>query len=218
MVQLALAQDGTRQEGSVVVGRYGGAQFAPVQRMDIPKWRVSLDAAYSYRTAETASGLDALTREFVDKLRNGVMFGGGVHYFPVESFGFGLQAEMTHSSYSKKSATERINVLYVGPSGQWRGFDRRDRNAWIVGFSLGYYNYSEKFSYQSLSLIQSKDGLGALTEIGYDIRMGESNSFLGLRFSVFGGSFKVNDKSVSASGKNEYESLAAIRIGAGYRF
>ena len=185
-------------------------------RDDIPtsKFRFAVDVGFSYRIARTASDLDALQKDFVNKMRAGFLYGGDFHgFFP---FGMGLGAKYTGHYYSRTEMglKNQVNTYYIAPSLMWRTFNRK-MDVIYYSFSFGYVNFSDKWSYNGISESFSNGGVGSTFDFGYDIRL-SGNTFIGFKLTYTAGSVDWNVK--DSSGNNLVESLAAIDLSVGFRF
>ncbi len=199
---------------------YAAQQPAAEVLLPAGKWRFGVDAGYSYRTAKIVEGVNYDLRNFLNKMRNGVYYGLDVHHFSENDFGIGARITGRHYAYTQGGLGEKVDTYYIAPSMMWRVFDRRGRNAWTYGFSLGYIHLNDRlFVGGAQSGGINKGGVGSSVDLGYDIRLGEGTSFLGLRFAFSGGSIYLDPNEETAGNKEiKGESLAAVEFGVGLRF
>ncbi len=138
--------------------------------------RLSIDGGFSYRIGRAAEGL---SREYIRKMRPGVNFGADLLYFPAEMWGIGAKYLGRMYNVEIGSESEKVNVNYFAPMAVARLFDRKHRNAWVMGLSLGYVRFKDKFSsrYDDYERTINKGGIGSSYEIGYDIRIAKRTFF-----------------------------------------
>ena len=176
------------------------------------KFRLGIDAGFTYRTAKMDESVDALMKDFLNKMRAGFLYGCDLHgFFP---FGLGLGGRFTghHYSRTEMGLKAQVNTYYIAPSMMWRMFTRNS-DVFYFGYSIGYVYFDEKMSYQRESLSLSNGGLGATYDIGYDIRL-RNNSFIGFKFTITSGTVFITDM----SGEKTGESLNAADLSVGFRF
>jgi hypothetical protein len=201
---------------------YGFAQMdvnaRPGAFAEYQKWRFSIDAAYSYLTADTPMTGNRQLDDFFNKMHSGVAYGADVQYFFQEVLGMGLRLGGHHHSNTKSVIKGRVNTFYAGPSIVWRKFNESGKGAVVLEASAGYVSYNEKtkgtitLDGENINIDEniSKGALGTTISVGYDIRLGKGDTFLGIRVSLFGGKVTISDD----SSKN----INSIDLGAGLRF
>ena len=173
--------------------------------------RLSIDGGFSYRIGKAAEGLP---REYIRKMRPGVYFGADLLYFPTEMWGIGAKYLGRKYNVEIGSATEKVDVHYFAPMAVARLFDRKHRNAWVMGLSLGYIRFTDKLSAPDYKNTINKGGIGSAYEIGYDIRIAK-RTFFGLKFSITSGYIIAKPL---AGGEDQKEDTSSIDISAGLRF
>jgi len=170
-------EDGSRDVfGNVSRSNEGGQQTAIIQRnsyrnnfdysrqqppvsgnlydnqYDIPmkKFRIAVDAGFSYRIAKASKDLDALERSFINKMRAGFLYGADFHGF--FTTGFGLGAKFTGHYYSRTEMgfKDQVSTYYIAPSLMWRTFNRKMDVIYYI-LSLGYVDFNDTWSYNGLS-------------------------------------------------------------------
>ena len=109
---------------------------------------------------------------------------------------------------------DQMSTYYFAPSILWRTFSLKS-DVFYYGFSLGYVQYKEQWSFEGSSSSISKGGVGATFDFGYDIRL-KGNNFIGFKLTYTGGTIDLNMK--DEAGNDILESLSAIDLSVGFRF
>ena len=178
------------------------------------KFRFAVDAGFSYRIAKISSELEGLARDFVRKMRSGLVYNTDFHgFFPN---GLGIGAKFTGHYYARTEAglKYQVNTYYFAPSMMWRGFTPNS-DVFYYGLSAGYVQLNEKQSYAGNFSSLKKGGIGTTFDVGYDIRL-KGNTFVGFKLTYTTGNIVLDGK--DSSGKDIVESLAAIDLSVGFRF
>lgn len=189
----------------------------------ISRWRFAVDAGYSYLTADIAEGAKGDSHDFLTKLRHGINYGGDIHYFPFPGNMLGVGMKFVGREYSTAMGqlSETVRINYIGPSAIYRMFDMRDRNAWIFSFSAGSFRMNDRLDDGGKPYEYLKAGFGTCMDMGYDIRLGKSKTFLGLKFSFAGAKFKIKTSDyfgADVENTERNQNFSAAQLGAGLRF
>lgn len=171
--------------------------------------RFALDAGYSYRIGKI---VDEIPDEFARKMRSGVHYGAELLYFHAHAWGFGAKFQGRSFNAELGSVKDKTNTIYAAPMVVSRVFDKKNRNAWIFGFSVGYLHFKEEVTAGNVSESISKGGLASTVEIGYDIRVSK-RSFVGFKITLNGGSVDID-----TYGDKKRENVSSLDISAGLRF
>ncbi len=162
----------SRQSGNILVSEYGDSTYTSLPSpISVGKWRIAGDIGFSYRMAKTAEGVEGRAKDFVNKMRAGVIYGAEIHHFPKNSFGFGARFSGHSYSHDEINTSSKVNTAYFAPSIMWRFFDRNYQNAFMWGFSLGYLTYYEKTTIFNDTHTLKKEGVGYTAGIGYNFRI-----------------------------------------------
>lgn len=178
---------------------------------------ISLDFGYTHRIGKADQGID---KKLADKMRKGFTYSLGVVHFFNENVGFG--AMVNGKSYTRVmlntvngSLSSRGHIYYLAPQFNYRFFDRKGRNALVLGLSAGpamlRYNFksgADETYDMELSTDNSYWGFNTTTHIGYDIRI-SGKSFLGFKVTCSAGSVSIPD-----SGK---EGISSLDFTIGFR-
>jgi hypothetical protein len=176
------------------------------------KFRLGIDAGFSYRTAKAPDGADQAMKDYINRMRAGFLYGCDLHgFFP---FGLGLGGRFTGHHYSRNELgiKDRANTYYIAPSMIWRMFTRHS-DVFYFGYSIGFVYFHEKLSYDRVSESVSNGGLGSTYDVGYDIRL-RNNSYIGFKFTLTSGTVELT----TSSGNKWDESVNAVDLSVGYRF
>ncbi len=203
----APAESGTADggDGRIVVSRYEGTtpvRAVAVQQMyPVKDWRIALDFGYSYYTVYDP--------DLPSDMRSGFYYGADIQYFWWRFLGAGVK--FVGNRYARSTWDVAVDTYYVGPVLSSRLFSRADRNAWVFSVSAGYVAYHERSRSTGISL--NRGGFKMTAEIGYDIRIAGSGTFLGLKIAATQGYVPVTFQGVS-----ETIGLHALELGVGLRF
>lgn len=171
--------------------------------------RFSIEGGYSHRLGKI---VDEIPDEYAMKMRTGFNFGAELIYFPTEIWGIGAKYSGRIFNAHMANLEDRLNIHYFAPTAVIRRFDRRHRNAWVFGLSIGYISFREEVVSGGNVYKISQGGLGSSYEIGYDIRM-TNRRFLGLKLSLTTGSVTLGDY-----GSEQKENASSIDLSMGLRF
>lgn len=215
LLLFAMASHAAAQESATVVTLSGAEvqQPQPVYKIatNDQKWRFSIDIAYTYRTAKAVETGNNLLDDYLEKMRGGLAYGGDIHYLFKGGYGLGLRFYGHHYSNSEFGLKYVVNTYHIGPSFIWRSITRNNRGSWFLGISAGYVAYQDEISATGAGSDGISSGcFGAIADLGYDIRLGFGNTFLGFRISFISGTVNM--------GGGYGESLNAVDIGMGLRF
>lgn len=200
----------------------------------LPKFSLSLNGGYGWRTAKLADGFGAAERDFLNKLKRGPVWNASANYYFNDMFGIGLAytdylannkawgtiSDNETNTEGELKTTDRIT--YVGPSFLMR-FSKDQKWIFNVNIGLGYIRYSS-----NSSLLWRKDKLsgasfGSLYELGVDYKFsknwGITSSFTG----VSGILHSANTETNGIKGKITYpddqkEGLQHIRLSLGIKY
>lgn len=178
--------------------------------------RLSIDLGYAHRIAKMAEGIPS---DFAGKMRSGYAFGGDILYFPVQSWGIGAAFNGRIFNAKMSNIEDKAQMYYIAAMGVWRKFDRNNKNALVIGSSIGYLMFKDTFTTKfsattgANSISISNGGLGTSFEIGYDIRIGE-RSFIGIKLSVMAGNIKIDTMDSEYDG----EDTSSVNATVGFRF
>ncbi len=173
------------------------------------QFRLAINGGFSYRLGKI---IDEIPREFARKMRPGYNFGAEAIYFPNHAWGIGVKYAGRVFNAEMGQVSDKLNLHYFAPMFASRLFDWQNRNAWVMGLSVGYLSFVEKITANYDTTKISKGGLGASYEIGYDIRISKRN-FFGLKLSLTSGFVSID----TPEGKQK-ENASSIDLSAGLRF
>lgn len=178
---------------------YGPLYTGDYQRS---RHRMGIDITYSSRIGKPID-------DFAEKMRDGVSYGIDYHYFPMKEVGFGVKIMGHNYSHEENGLKDNLNTMYIAPSISVRNYTKKNRNAWVLSFSCGYVGYFETISDGEYTDNVFASNLSATGAIGYDIRLGNGNTFLGLSAGATYGHVPV---------RGYKESIMAMELGVGLRF
>lgn len=183
---------------------------AVVQQQEESRWRFGVDAAFSYRTAKAADGINGALKDFVNKMRPGIGYGVDAHYFVGRRREYGIGARFfgRYASRSEIALKDKQHTFLVAPSVIYRSFSKNNKGAGIVGVSFGYLSYNEKITMDGYSESFSESGVGSSVDFGYDFRLNDK-LWLGVKFSAVSGTVQIY---------GEDENTSSINLGVGLRF
>jgi hypothetical protein len=177
------------------------------------KWRLSFDVGWTYRIATFSDTGDPQEMEYQNGLRSGFVYGFDIHNYFVRDWALGLRFSGHH--YAHRDLV--VNTYYFAPSVVYRHFTKSGKGAWVFGASVGYLDYNEKrsyFDYYGQHKVKYSNGaVGSTLDIGYDIRLGASDTFLGFRVTMFAGTVTE-----TVEGQLTIIDLNALDLGVGLRF
>lgn len=177
------------------------------------KWRFSLNADFSYRTAKHSdeAKYDDDLKKFENRMRPGYGFSADAHHFFWNKAALGLRSSMQFHSTTEGDIKEKLNVFFIGPSFIYREFTRSNNGAFTIAYSMGYTNRMEKYDINyGFGEKVSNGGFGYNMELGYDIRVG-ANQFIGINLSVFGSEIKIKEYDIK-------DNLESVVLSVGYKF
>lgn len=201
---------------------------------DYSRVRIALNIGLSQRIAKIPDDLPEELKEYTRKLKSGYTFGADFHYYLTENVGVG--GKVYSSKYSNKVSikatdesgnikigdmSDKINILFAGPSVSYRLFNKKKTNAFIYNFAVGYLGYKNNVTFFDKFKVTGGT-VGLAIDFGYDFRLG-SNKAIGLQLSMVQGvltKFKreINGKTETIKlEKEKYEGLGRIDFTIGYR-
>lgn len=194
----------------------------------------ALNGGLSWHLASVEGISDPIIREFVSDLMSGYHLGGNMLYFPEESLGVGIHANLFHSTNSLENVTfqdmfgnsrfgtlsEQLNILYVGPVVTTRLWNQKKEQALYINFSVGYMGYRD-FMHIEEDYLFTGETIGISTSYSYDFRISQ-NALLALQFKLISGTLnqlniehKSNNQQLNLS---EPTGLHRFEFSVGYRF
>jgi hypothetical protein len=197
--------------------------------------RFALNGGYSYHLAKVSEAVQSDLRNYVTDLKSGYNYGGDLTYYFSEQFGAGIKFYQFNSSNSMDIYLEDINgdrrygkmsddlsISFIGPAFSIRQLNENNRNAFLMGMSIGYMDYSDnKIVIDKYKM--NGNTVGMSLDLGYDIGLSENLS-LGFQVSLITGTLfqyewydGVTTKTIELE-KGEYESLNRIDFSVGLRF
>lgn len=189
-------------------------------------FRFAINKGFSYRLAPTPENAPSHLKNYYKSLKSGLNIGIDANYFFSESSGFGIKANMFHSSASlttnNKSVKEITQIYFIGPSFTSRLLNHNKSNAVISNFSIGYMGYNS--SPKSISdFMITGNTIGAFLDLGYDIKISETMD-LGFQLSLATGvlsSITIHNNNIKTKKTlpdNSKEGLGRIDFSFGLRF
>lgn len=211
--------------------------ISPTNRSSTFQFHVNL--GLGYRTAKGPDDASITYEEHVKGLRLGFAYNAGITFFPTEQFGLGAEFRSHRSSQSTDGVSfsdpyygiangtlsEKIKTTFLGPVVKIRTIDAIKKDVFKFGFGLGRLNYENDFSFINVNSKLEGKTLGLLLDFTYDVPInGSVKNFIGFHFSFVGGVIKEMEVSQGSNkqtvklDEEEYENLARIDFGVGFRF
>ncbi|GHV59486.1 hypothetical protein FACS1894182_13640 [Bacteroidia bacterium] len=203
---------------------------------DYSKWRVAIDAGWSYRTAPVSDQVNSDTKKFLRNLKSGWSAGADLTYYFSEYIGLGFRYNehlssasasgyITYPNGSTESGMlrENIRVSYIGPLLSTRLFHADKKNCFLFNIGIGYVGYHDKQSVNSYHLTSTGGTIGTYYGIGYDIGI-TKNWAIGIQLSGTSGVLSSMKRSNGTSTetiqleRGSYEGLSRLDIAVGLRF
>lgn len=202
-----------------------------------PHFRAAVNAGYSHRIAKIAPEVDPFYKNYIDELKSGFHFGADGRYFCTERLGIGLNFNLFKSSNSLGNVwvedaygdrvygimSDNMTILFLGPSVSSRFLNHNQKNAFIMGVSIGYLGYFNNSKVVIEKVKISGKTLGVSYDLGYDFGLSENLS-LGLQVSFLAGNiskFKYTFGSITRTVElpdESTENLSRIDFSAVFSF
>lgn len=206
------------------------------EKRNYQKFRAAVNLGYSYQLAKVSDAVKPDFRDYIKGLKSGYHYGGDVSYFVSEQIGLGGKYSMFRASnsidniyiedgdgnrrYGKMS--DDLRIMFVGPSFTSRRLSRRNSNAFLMTFAIGYIDYrNDKIVIDPYKMTGST--VGYTLDFTYDIALSENTS-LGIQLSLLSGvlrQYKIDDgfrvKTFDLEEGN-YEGLGRVDFSVGFRF
>lgn len=198
----------------------------------LPRFNLSANFGYGWRTAKMADGLSREEKDYLDKLMSGIVWNAAASYYFKDNYGVGL----SYSAYSASAsgigtslATGESGMLktddmitYVGPAFLMR-YSQNQKWIFNVSLGIGYIGYS------STSKLKGEKSKITGSSVGFESVLGAEYKFaqnwgIGASFSANSG--MLNKLTVNSNGqkqtidlhKDEKEGLGQIRLSLGLRY
>ncbi len=165
-----LADFSGNSQDVIPVDFLGEKKTAPV----FDKWRFGVQGGYAYRTGKISNQLPAAYRDYLKKLKSGYTIGGDLHYFSVETLGFGLRYDYNRSKNSLSGANgieEDISMHYFGASMLNRYIMQGGKASFLLGINMGAQTYRDDALLSGARKVITGSNLGLGMETGVDFKL-----------------------------------------------
>lgn len=224
----------TRISLNLACGLFLGMSFGWAQQVQTghDRWRVSLSGGYGYRPAKLNASVPSEFASYAKKLKSGWVLDGAAYYFLNPKLGLGLHANRFASSNSLADVSvtdiygntqygtmsDNISITFIGPGAAFRRTFHQG-NTFLVGASLGYMGYLNRFEINTTQQRIKGATAGYIAHAGYDIRLSDHFSIGAKIAATTGilGQFTVDGNKVELDDENR-ENLSHIDITLGIRF
>lgn len=212
--------------------KYGYFEQEKKEVSPMSNFRIGVQGGYSYQTGKVPQTLD-MYENYLKKLKSGYHLGVDVSYYITEKLGVGAKVNFVRStnsqddvfmyyedSYISPYLSDKVNIIYVGPTFALRIPDKSKKHAFIANASVGYINYKDKFDSDILSSRTIKgQTVGGSIDAGYDFRVGEGIA-IGVQAAWYIGVLsKVKDGNTTITyGKGEKKGVGHLDLTVGIRF
>ncbi|HLO91744.1 MAG TPA: hypothetical protein VK172_11320 [Lentimicrobium sp.] len=208
-----------------------------VPKYEMPSiFDISVNGAYSYRTAPIDPSANLLEKDYYGGLKKGFNYGADLIFYFNDVYGGGLK--YSASRYSNKldgvtitypggitkygEISDIITVSFIGPAFYSRKYSQKLNGSWIIGISLGYMRYNDNCKVIDPMKITGET-LGVGIDMAYELQVSSGVS-LGARLSYIAGNLsqvKIDDGTsieVLKLPSGQYESLSRIDGGIVLKF
>jgi len=196
------------------------------------KFRLTLEAGYSYRTAPLNDETPDDFNEYLTALKSGLNLETHLSYFVAENWGLGItynrfnsKADITFTDFNNDSDifTDNISIAYIAPEYLYRGMSNDNKHAFIMSTSIGYLAYKDQATINNTNIDIKGANLGVGIGVAYDFYITPSIAIGASANYITGTLRKIT---VTANGQteevkledDELENLARININGGLRF
>ena len=224
----------TRISLNLALGLFLGMSFGWAQQPQtgFDRWQVSLSGGYGYRPAKLNANVPSEFASYARKLKSGWVLDGSAYYFLNPKLGLGLHANRFASSNSLADVSvtdvygntqhgtmsDNISITFIGPGAAFRR-TFPNGNVFLVGASLGYIGYLNRFEINTTRQRIKGATAGYIAHFGYDIRLSDHFA-IGAKVAVTTGilgRFTVDGNEMELEDENK-ENLSHIDITLGVRF
>jgi len=223
----------TRISLNLACGLFLGISFGWAQQPQtgFDRWQVSLSGGYGYRPAKLNANVPSEFVSYTKKLKSGLALDGTAYYFLNPMLGLGLHANRFASSNSLADVyvtdvygntqygtmSDNISITFIGPGAVFRR-TFLNHNTFLVGASLGYIGYLNRFEINTTQRIKGATA-GYIAHVGYDIRLSDHFSIGAKVAATTGilGRFTVDGNELELDDENK-ENIGHIDIALGIRF
>ena len=202
-----------------------------------PKFRVSAQAGFGYRTAAIQPDWPAPIKRHAKQLKTNLSFGADVSYFFYKNIGIGVKYNGISGSANSRdlpfvlddgstidvSLSEKIGIHYIGGFLGIRHFTKENKLCFFANAGGGYVRFVDNGVSQGIRAIITGNTGAFLGEIGFDY-FATKRLAIGLQVSFTAGVLKnitttVGKVSVKeALDKADHENISHIDISLGFRF
>lgn len=205
--------------------------------MEYARFHIILSGGGSYLLDPIADNVSDELRVYYEDLKMGYNLGLDVNYYFNKTIGIGIKYSYFNSSSSSKGTSDRDGIIsewdiseniminFVGPTFLARFLSKNNKNAFILGLSVGYMIYKDDAILLDPVII-SGNTLGMNIDASYHISL--SNSFfLGISVSTtvgFLNSITIDDgtdpQTYNFESFEEYENIsrADLSLKLGFKF
>lgn len=219
-------------EGTEYQKRLAVANVALKKERLLPRFSLSANIGYGWRTAKTSDALQGWERDYYSKLKRGPVWDLSANYYFNDNYGLGLiyaafssgNEEMATNTDTNQSGMLKTDdkINFAGPAFLTR-YSMRDKWMFIGNIGIGYIGYSSKMNFLSDKTTTSGASVGLLYELGVECKISE-NWGVGAKVSAVSGI--LNSMTIDRNGskqhlelsKDEREGLATIRLLLGVRY
>jgi len=200
------------------------------------KFSLALNGGAGYRIAHIRDGVSDIVKEYLNGLRLGYQYGGEMTFYFAHKFGAGLKINSYHASnsinnitllfpqfgYQTGTLSEKISVLFVGPSFNILLQDKSNRGGLMASLALGYVDFTDKAK-MNYSFELKGNTVGVFLDIGYESTLGPKST-MGFHVSAFSATLKhyefitPSHSETIEFDEEYYESLARVDVSFFFRF
>ena len=218
-----------QQSNSIVFGRDtrdstgGRASAAEPSLSTERKWRLGVQAGYSYRLAQISNRLSAEQARYAKELKSGFSIGGDVHYFLWSKTAIGAKYSLYRAWNHSDVRGDDITIQFTGLS-VLRKLDKlkSKKDSFIAGLSLGYQTYSNDAREGKSNFRLDGSTLGWGVDFVFDHQLSPQYTMSIGASCLLGTVYKLTKESKSGIeqlhlANDKYENLTRVELTIGLR-
>jgi hypothetical protein len=182
------------------------------------KSTLNLNLGAGYLTGKSIEGLSSSQEEYLRELRSGITFGVDMIFYPVRSFGFGIDYNLFHTQNSiANNISDNININYFGVTTLVQSIFANDKGHFFYSITAGYVTYKNDADFHSAAVKFSGHTICPKFQTGMDLMITPST---GIGFNVayiLGAIRKIKTNNVFIN-MNEPENISRIECTAAIKF